>query len=1000
MSIDTSTQAASSLTAAGSMSSATSNHTHLINPIYSKKQKARLVQIRTRNKRKLPLNESIIFHIFSFMNGADIESCCKASHIFQNVGNDESKFLEYFIARYEPYTTFYHDYNRQSFLISGGASAQPPPTPTTATTTTTTTTGGISSPTFPIAVKANVESPLAPSSPIITSTPLSPRGSVNSAQSQNSRIPPQLVSTPSFASFSTLSSVFEKGQPSSSNNQQQQQPQESIQREEREYYKRPRCNWRNAVKYREQMQTCYRFGQVNLMKVYTQPDLKILTLSSSSLKEAVKGKGWIDIENTNNTKVPSNPSTPSDSKISILNTSVEPSIKRREYVSDEEEVRKEKEKLDKERDRLVDEFSGIMNYCSTNTDDWKSNGFHLKDVRLLDGRVILNTRKNFRHTTKPFKHHFSYDLLTYSLFSAKDSHVANRLTGRRKQILDNMFEDDLPISAMKELHESLLSETDEFLYEQWVSKVMNCSSEYISRNRSEGGAASTTADDDLSTAHSRADYPPFSALNLIGVVNTYPKYGSFGTAWSPSNRTLGFGSLEFLEFEIEEEMFIEEVRVFETFCPGGVFKISIFDKSTNSWDTVWLGKPYDTNCRMMERSRVFAPTILKKDYPTKKIRIDLDLRKSPTGWTEIDGILVRGYLHFKDRLRVLASQQLQTKKDTISLNKEVLHFPYSYLSHSPFDYQFGVLCFVYTESSYYHINSTLVVIGGTELLKDEVFLEVTYSKDYIVAVKLLSNKTCMAIVKLARVPTQYCVHIYDISMKRLSKSFELKELPTDSKEVTSWELTQQVIACTVDKKIYVYDISNSTSMASWRLIYTLEGHDSIVTSMSLNTELIDLSNVLASSSSDKTVKIWSLHTGQCLMTLEHPSAVSCAKVIAAGTMVATCCVNESVIRIWSICGADAGALVRVLALPTLSTSNTRHTQKEIFFDESYFTYFEKGTNEYILGRFHIGEQDEKSEQKNETTKQETWVGDGENVILNRYNIVNKYQANAEACTIL
>ena len=994
------------------------------------------------------------------MNGIDIESCSKASHIFQNVGNDESKFLEYFIIKYDPYTTFYHDYNRNNIANAPSSiNQQAQPTanvplgqqPTienqhhhhghnhhygdTNTGTPGSAVSGYGSPlpTSPMPVPGYNNNS---SSSIINTGSVPPQihQQPNSPGGSNDKLIPN---TPSYSSFSTLTSMLNTSQPTTTNSVQPttgispstpmtgtlpviptivppEQSETFSQKEEREYYKRPRCNWRNAVKYREQIQSSYRFGQVHLMKIYTQPDLKILTLSSSSLKESIKTKGWIDIDNKNvdqKTDMMS-PRQSSDSRLSILNSTVKTKLELSQALSeipDEEKLKKEKEKLDKERERLVDEFTGIMNYSSTNTEDWKSNGFHLMDVRLLDGRVILNTRKNFRHTTKPFKHHFSYDLLTYSLFGARDSHMANRLTGKRKKILNKMFQDDLPVSTMKDLHDNLLSETDDFLYEQWVSKVVNCSSEYISRSRSEGGAAPTTADDDLCNAHSRADYPPFSVSNLLGVINTYPKYGSFGTAWSPSNRTFGFGSLEFLEFEVEDEMFITEVRIFETFCPGGVFKIALWNKNVNSWETVYLGKPYDSNCRLMERSRVFAPTLAVTNYKTKRVRIDFDLRKSPSGWTEIDGILIRGFVDSSDRLRVLARQQLQTKKDTISLNKEVLHFPYSYLSHSPFDYQFGVLCFVYTESSYYHINSTLVVIGGTELLKDEVFLEVTYSKDYIAAVKLLSNKTCMAVVKLARVPVQYCVHIYDITLKRLTKTFELKELPTDAKEVKVWELTQQVIACSVDKTIYVYDISNSTSMTTWRLLHVLDDHQSTVTSLSLNTELIDLSNILVSASADKTVKVWSLHTGNCLMTLEHPGPMSSAKLIAAGSMVATVCINEPIIRIWSICGKDAGELVRVLRLPSLTAGDSGFTQKEIFFDESYFTYFEKGTNEYVLGRFHTSDDEHEhatptSEQQGDeaspTPRQDTWVGSGKDVILNKYNIVNKYQGNAEACTIL
>ncbi|KAL9650997.1 hypothetical protein ABK040_015100 [Willaertia magna] len=995
-------------------------------PIYSKKQKQKIVSIRTRNRRKIPFTDLIIFHIFSFLHGIDIENCCKASHIFQSVGFDESKFLEYFIIKYHPYTTFYHDYNRTATTLN-------PPNSSVINTNNTSTTGTPSS---------NNNTPMIGSGgkyhpkvmPQTTSssnlnvfmnngnniTGTSPTGSSNSNNNgmmmsgtpspttisnnnggstfslsalANSQInfgsSPLGTSSILAASIYTPRDVYEKQQ--QPNIQQQQlseqqvlDPTQLIAKEEKEYYKRPKCNWRNAVKYREQMQTYYRFSKVQLVKVYTQPDLKILTLSSSSLKEAIKGKGWVDVESpTANTK------DNKEIQTNVNLTTVKPVVNINNGDNTyEEEFKKEKEKLEKERELLVEEFSGIMNYTNTNTEDWKNNGFHLTNVRLLDGRVILNTRKNFRHTTKPFKHHYSYDLLTYSLYSAKDSHLANRLDEDRKKLLLSLFDNHEDEKTEISIREEFMMKTNNFNVEQWASKIINYSSEYISRSRSEGSAAPTTADEDLSTAHSRADYPPFSVLNLLGVINTYPKYGSFGTAWSPANRTSGYGSLEFIELEIDEEIYITEVRIFETFCPGGVFKIATFNKESNSYDTVWLGKPYDTNCRVMDRSRVFSPKLLKKNYRTKRIRIDFDLRKSPSGWTEIDGILVRGTLTPNDTLRVLAQQHFQKKRDTIKLNKEVLHFPYSFLSHSPFDYQFGVLCFVYTESSYYHINSTLVVIGGTELLKDEVFLEVTYSRDYISAVKLLSNKTCMAIVKLARVPVQYCVHIYDITSKRLSKTFELKDLPSET-EVKVWELTQQIIACSADNRIYIYDISHSSNVQNWKLLHVLQGHYTTVTSLSLNTELIDVCNVLVSGSADGTAKIWSLHTGNCLLTLVHPSPVTTVKLIAGGSMVATVCVNESKIRIWSICGQDAGQLVRVINLPSLSTGGNGYCQKEIYFDDSYFTYFEKGTNEYVLGRFYS------SDKVGERTQ---IVDEGSS--LNKYNIVNKYQTNPEACTIL
>jgi hypothetical protein len=933
----------------------------------TKIQRGSLQERKLNNDAKLShwaKNPQLLFHVFSYLNALELETALKTCQLFYTVATDERKWLELVVAKWGPHATYFHplDLNRKR----------------------------------PKTVKGT---------------------------------------------------------------------------EYRAFYFRPKAQWRNIYKAREMMTDLYRNGDVHVMKHYNQADIKILSMTADTLKNAKLNQSWtskkqpkpvklsthtrgntfdldvaeadkrslggaiplitendedtdddflanipvVEVEEPNElpiaTSLPEGPrllrkshsfdvnshGTSSTTKLAVLDGAQSFSVKK--STSKEEIAKAEILSTGVQSIDDILDFEALRSFADEGV--WKNCGFHLIDCKLLDGQITLNCRKNFNHVEQPFRRRYSYDLMVYSLLSSKSIHSMYNLELLNNKSIDASF------------------------CEQWSSAVYNVSSSFHILENASNTSGYFASNKDQS--------PQNWQSNILGVPCTYPSYGSYpANTWSPASRT---GSVEFVELLFKREVYVQRVEIFETFNPGCVTMISVMNKETNHWESVWSGNPtkVTTNCR----ARIFAPPLRSKLFKTNLIRIDFDTRPY-NSWCEIDGVKICGttdivstyqHQHRKEKnqrqLTEIDPERLLgievnvgerkdgiDQMDTIQLTQQqhVTHFPFDSTHASPVDYAFGLAAFSYTSSISSHVTDTLVVVGASPMFKDQLFLEARYTRDFIIAIKLIRNMTCMVVVKQMKAPMAYHIHIWDLTQRKLIKTWETKSLtgllnnitsipiePSENKDRQSapiiqatdtslWELTEPLVACGIGNRVLVFDVS-SNSVGHWHQLFAFM-HGSTVMCLSLNDEMRDVTSIIATGSVDRTCKIWSLHSGKCLSTIPHPSPVTSVKLIACGALVATCCIDNGTIRIFDTRAENADTIVTncIRKINVFrGTVPTKHLGiKSLSFDGRYFTYFGNGTNEFCLARFQ-------HKRKKAPIKQ---------LAFNHYTLMEEAATNDGSCTIL
>ncbi len=765
-----------------------------------------------------------------------------------------------------------------------------------------------------------------------------------------------------------------------------------------DFYKQPQCKWRNAYLYRIQMQNLFKNGNLSITKMYTQPDLQILQMKPSYLKSIYDHH---NITPTNPTISPTTPRTPQNTVAVERNDDEDENDDDDEDEDEENVLKRQKEKkeqqqleatttttLVEEELGMVDEQSKLIFDLTVNEEEnnrqvWKDCGFHLFDIKLIDDYICLNCKKYYRHMEKTAVRKNSRHMLAYKLTTARDIHAEHD-----------------PSNEM---------------VSQWTCAVLNKSSEY--------GRSITNANDRILIAENlwiegpvlySRNHEGWSAGQLMNDARHYPSYGSFYTAWAPASRN---GSLEFLELMFEEEVYVCGIDIFETYLPGAVYKVSVLKKDTQEFQTVWLGPSVQN--RMPKRSRIFSPVLKRTNYKTNVVRIDIDTRGSKM-WTEIDCVRLHGYRQWPSandstvivdgdgtvssgsgnignigsgdsgqEQRTPRTRSIKTDSDLSSQYDDMVHlvrqghvekFPYEHITSTPFDLHHGLLATVITESMYYHISCSLVVTGASSFLRNKIFLEAKYIRDYVIAVKILSNWTVMAIVKQFKMPLQYVIHVWCLRTKKLLKTYEMKECTNNfNDEIAVWELADSAIACIMGKSVCLYDIYHP-QVTRWKHLGNLV-HPNLVTSVSMNSELEELCNVVATGCTDGNCRVWSLRTRACLYVLPHQSPVSDVKLIAGGSMVATCCVGDNCIRFWTL-GKTVAECVKIVTAPgsIYSISN-----KVLNFDGASFSLFVKGTNEFSLCRF---------------TDPASDLLHNKQIMFNKYSLMSVEQQHTESCTLL
>ncbi|MGB3944707.1 MAG: hypothetical protein WBK88_07945, partial [Methanothrix sp.] len=133
------------------------------------------------------------------------------------------------------------------------------------------------------------------------------------------------------------------------------------------------------------------------------------------------------------------------------------------------------------------------------------------------------------------------------------------------------------------------------------------------------------------TASSEYSSTNWSALQATGEPDTYPDHGDIETAWAPLDEDAG---IEWLDLEYEVPILITRVEIYETYNPGAVIGLEIYDREGGR-HLAWEGS--------MEPARTARISTIDIDpgFPSDRIRIILDTRRVP-GWNEIDAVALIG----------------------------------------------------------------------------------------------------------------------------------------------------------------------------------------------------------------------------------------------------------------------------------------------------------------------------------------------------------------------
>lgn len=83
----------------------------------------------------------------------------------------------------------------------------------------------------------------------------------------------------------------------------------------------------------------------------------------------------------------------------------------------------------------------------------------------------------------------------------------------------------------------------------------------------------------------------------MGTPKVYPNYGDLNGTWGQASGHIT--NHEFIEIAFEEEVYVAQIHIYETYHSGGVINIKLKDKSANEYKSVWqaengpshVGKP-------------------------------------------------------------------------------------------------------------------------------------------------------------------------------------------------------------------------------------------------------------------------------------------------------------------------------------------------------------------------------------------------------------------------
>ncbi|XP_034301075.2 uncharacterized protein [Magallana gigas] len=166
----------------------------------------------------------------------------------------------------------------------------------------------------------------------------------------------------------------------------------------------------------------------------------------------------------------------------------------------------------------------------------------------------------------------------------------------------------------------------------WASEVTNFSSQHNSRG--------------------------YSAKQVLGKPNVYPRYGDISGTWTQPGNQLD--RIHFIEVKFPRKLYVSKINIYETYNAGAVVKISVKD-GQNQWVDIFSVN----HARIIRRARKFSPQIKRFIFPVDELRIEVDCSVA-RDYVEIDAVEIVGDIcpFFQ-----IGNSCYLIKKDTVSADE-------------------------------------------------------------------------------------------------------------------------------------------------------------------------------------------------------------------------------------------------------------------------------------------------------------------------------------------
>ena len=125
----------------------------------------------------------------------------------------------------------------------------------------------------------------------------------------------------------------------------------------------------------------------------------------------------------------------------------------------------------------------------------------------------------------------------------------------------------------------------------------------------------------------------YGAIQATGAPDTLLP-GDAATAWAPLEADDGE---QWLELAYEFPLVPAEINIYESYNPGAIFSVEVYDLANEEWVVVWEDEPGPID----EPGRVLSIETAGIDVVTDGVRIWLDT-SAVEGWNEIDAVELRG----------------------------------------------------------------------------------------------------------------------------------------------------------------------------------------------------------------------------------------------------------------------------------------------------------------------------------------------------------------------